>query len=126
MKSLLIVDDDNAVLRSFSRALCRDFVVTCCTSVEAALELIASRPTFDVVLCDMHFAEGGASGRDFYERVRGLAPKQADRILILSGEPPDVGDALASRFVVKGTRMEHLLDRVGQVCELRAPSSRAT
>lgn len=111
MKSILIIDDNQPVLRSLSRALRREFVVTCCSSVEDALDLVASKHTYDAVLCDLNF-DGGASGRHFYERTLALAPELTDRILIMSGASPEEGDPLAHRFVDKTNAVDELRKRI--------------
>ncbi len=111
MKSLLIIDDDDMYRRALSRVLSRTVCVTSSPSVEDALGLIATDHVYDVVLCDMAFA-GGLSGRDFYERTLALAPAQADRVLILSGSYPAVGDPLAHRFVRKAAPIDELHQRI--------------
>jgi PAS domain S-box-containing protein len=80
--SVLVVDDDSMSLRALQRIL-RDEDVTLASSASEALELIARRDPFDVVLCDLMMPQ--MSGIDFHDALRAEDPEQAKRIVFMTG-----------------------------------------
>jgi two-component system, cell cycle sensor histidine kinase and response regulator CckA len=79
---LLVVDDEELVLRVLTRIL-RDHDVVCTTSVQEALERIDAGDVFDLILSDVTMPN--ASGIDFYEAVRQRDPDLAKRMVFMSG-----------------------------------------
>ncbi|MBX3468387.1 MAG: response regulator [Planctomycetes bacterium] len=80
---ILVVDDEPMVLASFRRILAREHDVTSVGSAEEALRLLDAGASFDVILCDLMMP--GTSGMDLYERLRGKAPDQAERMVFMTG-----------------------------------------
>ncbi len=79
---ILLIDDDEAVIAAVRRAL-RSGDITCLTSAADALELLRAGAKYDVIISDMMMPN--MSGQDFYEGALALDPKQAERIVFLSG-----------------------------------------
>jgi CheY-like chemotaxis protein len=80
---VLIVDDDPTVSDLFRRALERaGFMVATAGNGLAALAELQQR-TYRVIVCDvnMPFLEG----RRFYDELRAANPKQADRVVFVTG-----------------------------------------
>ncbi len=79
---LLVVDDEQAVLRGVARQL-RPHTVVAAASGAAALALLAEDADFDGVVCDVMMP--GMSGVEVYERVLAVAPPLARRFVFLTG-----------------------------------------
>jgi ActR/RegA family two-component response regulator len=110
---LLIVDDDPLFLRTFARVLSRDFVVSCETSVESALDtIVAARglDLYDVILCDLVMP--GTGGRQMYGALVARRSKLATRLLILTGAVTPADDAFAAhlgpRYLSKTRNVDEL------------------
>src|SRR5580658_3779037 len=69
--SILIVDDDAAILESLELVLGEDHLIVLCASAEAALERLDLRP-FSVVLCDVSLP--GASGESLLATIKASWP----------------------------------------------------
>jgi PAS domain S-box-containing protein len=80
---VLVVDDEPMVGRMVERALGAVHRVQSVTSGQRALDLLVAGERFDVILCDLMMP--AMSGIDLHERIRALAPEQADRMVFLSG-----------------------------------------
>ncbi|HET9594499.1 MAG TPA: response regulator, partial [Anaeromyxobacteraceae bacterium] len=81
-RRILLVDDDRALLSSFSRALERRFEVAVADGVEPALARLAAEP-FDAVLCDVMMPDGG--GERVYRTLQASAPAMAGRVVFVTG-----------------------------------------
>ncbi len=79
---ILLVDDEDLVLRSIKRVL-RDHDVVCMLSAREALALIDGGERFDLVLSDVVMQ--GMSGIEFYEALRRRHPDMARDLVFLSG-----------------------------------------
>jgi PleD family two-component response regulator len=55
--SLLLVDDEELVLKALARSLGKEFEITKAQTVEEAIELLG-RVSFDAVISDFHLIEG--------------------------------------------------------------------
>jgi len=78
---ILLVDDEELLLRSLERGLRCNFDVTTATSATHAEALLTGRNHYDIVVTDL--AMPGIGGMEFLERV---APHYPDtRFIILSG-----------------------------------------
>jgi CheY-like chemotaxis protein len=79
---LLVVDDEPLVLRTLSRTLAGHDVV-CCNNAQEALDVVAARADFDVVLCDvmMPAMDGPALRRELLRRH----PRLAGRFVFVTG-----------------------------------------
>ena len=80
---VLVIDDEPMVGRMVERALGRAHRITTAASGKIALDHLVAGARFDVILCDLMMPH--LSGMDVYERVRELAPDQAERMVFLSG-----------------------------------------
>ena len=80
---LLVVDDDSAIRRSFTRFVRNRHDVVVAESAADALQQLQDGERFDVILCDMMMPE--ISGQDFYARVQELVPEQAERVVFMTG-----------------------------------------
>ncbi len=85
---VLVIDDDDMVRRALVRGLRRKYAVTDLRDAESALALIEAGARFDAILCDLNLA--GMSGPDFFLN---LDDDQANRVVILSGNPGGMDDA---------------------------------
>ncbi len=80
---VLIVDDEQLIVRSFTRILERDHEVTALSSPREALRRIEAGESWDVILCDLHMPE--LDGMVFYERLSGARPELAARLAFITG-----------------------------------------
>jgi PAS domain S-box-containing protein len=80
---ILVVDDEPAILNSVRRFLERDHRVVAVTDAREALAQIEKGERFDVIFCDLMMPY--LSGKDFFERVRAIAPELAERFVFISG-----------------------------------------
>lgn len=92
---VLIVDDEQLIVRSFTRILERDHEVTALSSPREALRRIEAGESWDVILCDLQTEE--LDGMEFYERLNRSRPDLAARLgFITEGPwPPEVRTFLA-------------------------------
>jgi PAS domain S-box-containing protein len=79
---VLVVDDDEAVLRAVTRLLGPEQQVRSVSDAREALALIELGAPFDVVFCDLMMPN--LDGRQLFERVRELAPRLAERFVFIS------------------------------------------
>tara|TARA_R110002073_G_scaffold74100_2_gene181023 strand:- start:11284 stop:12831 length:1548 start_codon:yes stop_codon:yes gene_type:complete len=79
--SVLVVDDEDLILRSLGRMLRREYLVDVCSSGELALEMIVEG-NYDVILCDIMMP--GLSGVALYERLAEICPEARERIIFIS------------------------------------------
>ncbi len=80
---VLIIDDERPLLDAMTRALERDHEVTACSRAAPALARIEEGEHFDVILCDVMMPE--MDGAAFFERLRTRFPKQAERVVFMTG-----------------------------------------
>jgi CheY-like chemotaxis protein len=80
---LLVVDDEEAVLRIVKRVLVKDHEVTTASSAKQALTLCEDGATFDLILCDLMMPD--MTGMDLHRELARLAPEQAERMIFLTG-----------------------------------------
>lgn len=117
LANILIVEDDPAQLRLYSKAL-RGYRLTCVASGSTALEQL-ERQVPDVILLD-HVLAGGEFGTDFLPRLKDAAAHVP--IIMISGTLDIKGrlDAL------QGSRSAHyVIEKPVDVAELRSIVHRA-
>jgi PAS domain S-box-containing protein len=78
---ILVVDDEPSLVMAIARAL-RAHEVTTAQSGAEALDLLG-RTDFDLVLCDLMMPT--VTGMDVYDRIRGVDPDLAGRIVFMTG-----------------------------------------
>ena len=79
--TILIVDDEVAVIRSLRRVLDQSYDVLAARSGEEALELLKSNPQIEAILYDVSMPRLG--GIEFYEEVNRQRPSYIDRIVFV-------------------------------------------
>ena len=80
--SILVIDDEDGILRAVERWLGRKAQITGTTDPERGLRLARSGD-FDLILCDLNMPE--MSGAEVLEALRASAPEMAARLVIMTG-----------------------------------------
>jgi CheY-like chemotaxis protein len=84
---LLLVDDEEILLRSFSRLLARTYEVQTASSGHAAIERLARGEEYDAILCDLMMPKG--SGSDVARWLARERPALCGRLILMTGGVPD-------------------------------------
>jgi PAS domain S-box-containing protein len=116
--SVLVVDDEPAVLRVVSLVLGAEHDVSAVRSGEGALAKIEAGERFDVIFCDVMMPT--MAGPEVYERIRAIDPAQAACVVFMSGgvfslEARKVLDRLPNERLDKPFRAEELHELVRAV-----------
>jgi len=125
MAHVLVVDDEELILRSLGRMLRLDYLVDVCSSGEQALEMIANGD-YDVILCDIMMP--GLSGVALYQRLLEEQPSVCERIIFISaGTFTDktqlFADQTAQPVLLKPVRRERLVAAIDALLKsAQAPS----
>ncbi len=117
---VLIVDDDELVLRSVGRLIAKYHDVTLVQSAALALVAMSEQAVpFDAILCDLTMP--GIDGLAFYDRVQRLGGQLEDRIIFMSGgsagplgQSSAVAD-LPNRCIEKPLHTPSLLEAISAV-----------
>jgi len=80
---ILVVDDEELVIRSVKRILSQEHDVVATVSAAEALALCAAGERFDLILCDLMMPD--MTGMDLHHELRSVAPEQADRMIFVTG-----------------------------------------
>ena len=80
---VLVVDDEELVLRAVRRILSREHDVVCCTRAQAALELIEAGEQFDVILSDLVMPDMG--GPEFLRELGRRIPDELGKVVFMTG-----------------------------------------
>jgi len=80
---ILVVDDEELVLRSVKRLLTKEHDVVALAKAKQALALCAGGETFDLILCDLMMPD--MTGMDLHRELSRVAPEQAKRMVFLTG-----------------------------------------
>ena len=83
---VLLIDDDELVLRATARMLRRELDVVTAISSDSALALFSDGQEFDVVIADLSLP--GLNGVGLLERARRDWPMACGRLGVLSGREP--------------------------------------
>jgi PAS domain S-box-containing protein len=83
MPGVLVIDDDDRLLRSFERTLQRHYRVTAVPSAQAALEILQRDPAFDIILCDLMMPE--MTGMELHAKLLQTSPSVAARMVFMTG-----------------------------------------
>lgn len=79
----LVIDDDPHFGELVARMLGREHDTTVVSSAQDALDRIAARQHFDVIICDLMMPV--LTGVDFHERLAPIAPELLDRVIYMTG-----------------------------------------
>jgi signal transduction histidine kinase/DNA-binding NarL/FixJ family response regulator len=82
-RSVLLVDDDAALLRGLKRPLARNHDIETCEGATQALALLASGRRFDVILCDLHMP--GVTGVELHHQLGVRFPGLERTIIFMTG-----------------------------------------
>ncbi len=80
---ILVVDDEEIILRAVSRSLSKEHDVEVVAAAQAALALCASGRKFDLILCDLMMPV--MTGMELHRELSTVAPDQANRMIFLTG-----------------------------------------
>jgi PAS domain S-box-containing protein len=80
---ILVVDDEELVLRVVERGLSKEHEVVTVTNGRQALALCAGGAKFDVILCDLIMPH--MTGMDLHRELSRIAPELTDRMVFLTG-----------------------------------------
>lgn len=80
--SVLVIDDDELVLRMFGHIL-HKHRLTLVSRAQDALDHVFAGETFDVILCDVHMPAMGAV--EFHEELARRDPELAARVVFMAG-----------------------------------------
>jgi CheY-like chemotaxis protein len=80
---VLVVDDEPMIATAIRRTLGLEHEVVLTSAAATALERISQGEEFDVILCDLMMPQ--MTGMDLYDELVRTAPRQADRMVFLSG-----------------------------------------
>ncbi len=79
---VMVVDDEELVVRGVKRILAKEHDITTATAREA-LAICAAGRRFDLILCDLMMPD--MTGMDLHEELSRVAPDQANRMIFLTG-----------------------------------------
>jgi CheY-like chemotaxis protein len=80
---LLVIDDEELVIKSVSRILSPYFDVAGATDARLALQWLRDGERFDAIICDLMMPQ--MSGMDFYASLGGLQPALCERVIFATG-----------------------------------------
>ncbi|MDB4884199.1 MAG: hypothetical protein JWL95_2965 [Gemmatimonadetes bacterium] len=80
---ILVVDDDEFVVRILKRVLAEDHDVVALDGAREALALCAGGEQFDLILCDLMMPS--MTGMELYLELERVAPDQAKRMIFVTG-----------------------------------------
>ena len=128
---VMLVDDEESLLRALSRPLRRHFELTLCSSAEEALEhleQLASTQELDAIVTDLMMP--GKSGMDLHDVVVERFPALAPRMLFTTGgafspEAKEFCTRMGQRVLPKPIAVSELRERVRQVAGMGRARARA-
>jgi len=109
---VLIIDDNEDIRELLSLQLDRYFQVDAAPTVEHALSMVASRPRYDAVICDLMMPRGGAES--WLQRCTAVDPRLDERTILLTAGPTTTE---ATELVA--VRREKVLFKPVAIAELR-------
>ncbi len=112
-KRILFVDDEAPMLRAYTRAFGKQHEITMAASGAEALEILATRTDFDVIVCDLVMPK--VDGREVYRRATASVPALASRFVFVTAGGVPESELRRFERSVGGT----ILIKPGAIVELR-------
>ena len=111
---ILLVDDEEQLLRSYRRLLQRDYDVVTCGDAAAAIAALESDAGFSAVVCDVNMPHGG--GVELHALVTTRWPSLARRFAFTSGGPArDHAPTSGTLWLEKPVSAEQLREAVANL-----------
>ncbi len=109
--TLLVIDDEPMMGEMLSNMLRSQYEVTALTSSRAALDLLETGQSFDLILCDLMMPD--LTGMDLYSELACAHSEHAERLIFMTGgtfseEARQFVDGLDMPFLTKPFRSETL------------------
>ena len=82
---MLVIDDEALVTSAIRNLIGDEHDVTTLNDPIAAHDLLVAAAPFDVILCDLNMPR--MSGIELHDRLRLIAPKNAGRMILMTGGP---------------------------------------
>jgi two-component system, NtrC family, sensor kinase len=118
--TLLIIDDEPTLTTVLSRCFGRTHDVAVAHDGREALAIIEAGRRFDVVICDWMMPR--MCGQAFVCALAELDPAQAQRVVVMTGDPEAVEKAAVAQFVLEKpfapSELRALVDRIHQAAEM--------
>jgi CheY-like chemotaxis protein len=80
---VLLVDDEPSLRAVYPQVLGNEYDVSVAATGREALDVLAERTDFDVILCDLTMPD--MDGPDLYDALRSYAPQMLPKLLFCSG-----------------------------------------
>jgi len=80
---VLLVDDEPSLRAVYPQVLGNEYDVSVAATGREALDVLAKRTDFDVILCDLTMPD--MDGADLYDALRSYAPQMLPKVLFCSG-----------------------------------------
>ncbi len=80
---IMVIDDEPLVTKTLYRMLGAEYSLTDFQEATVALEALRQGNSFDVILCDLMMP--GMSGMEFFEQLQLESPRDAQRVLFMTG-----------------------------------------
>ncbi len=116
---ILVVDDENIVLKAILRVLRSEHDVACYADSRTALQHLLAGEEYDLILCDLMMPN--VSGSELHKRLAQERPEQASRLVFMTG-----GAATDSERRYLGACRNERLTKPFDVRELRELARRYT
>jgi len=112
MKTVLVIEDDENLQRSYQRML-EGYKCSYAATADAAI-LALSEASFDYVTCDYNLERG--TGEDVFNWLTDNKPEQLERFIFICGSFDSVA-TIDAPFLQKGSMSlkEDLLERIAEV-----------
>lgn len=122
---VLVVDDEEGILRTFRRILEPTYEVVTIACPLDALEVMRGVDRFDAVLCDVRMPR--MTGPALHAAIEATRPHLAERFVFVTATPPDDPSIRGAPVLWKPVKRLDLLDAVERICAApRAAVSRPT
>ena len=121
---VLIVDDEEGILRTFRRILEPHYEVVTASCPLRALELMRGGERFEAVVCDVRMPS--MNGPALHDAVQTTRPQLAERFVFVTATPPESSTLRGAPVLWKPVRRIELLDAVAHIVGALHTPSRPT